>query len=336
MVAIVTPFLFWGTTVKGMFYMRVVRVGGTNMRFDVPAGFNWQSAVSSAAALLVAGAYLLGWGGRRLADAIILLKLVFGLLVLSAGVLMLARPIFLYASPWVWLVGAGAVRADNRGDSRSGICLLAATQTLWAFPVAYHIAFVSILLIVSAAICLGDSLPELRRRAPQVSRGMVAQWAPIAAFFLFIMAGHLLMLRAAHSSYDEMVPLDLPGARNIRVFPDQQRLYRGVVESIHRRDCSGFLTMPGMNSYYFWAQQNSPTVLNLTNWVGSFDDAEQRRMVNDYARVTRPCVVSCQPVVDFWLQGRPMPQRPLVRWIEENFEPADRVEGCRVLTWKQH
>jgi hypothetical protein len=334
MALIVAPFLFWGTTLKGMAHMLIFRVSGGATQFEIPAGFNGLSMVSSAAALLLAAAYFLGWGGRVVSDAIFVMKLVFGVFVLSAGLQLQAYTIFLYASPWVWLVGVGGVPENNQADSRTGICLLAAISTLWAFPVAPHILFVSILLMVSAAICLGDSLPELRNRLDRPSRGLGFERATAAAFFCVVLAGHLYNLRAARAVYESMVPLDLPGARSVRVPPQQYRLYHGVVDGIHR-NCSGFVTMPGMNSFYFWAEQNSPTMLNLTNWVGSYDDTEQQRMTTDFARVTRPCVVLCPSVLEIWLRGAPTPQRPLARWIEEHFQPADSFEGCQLLTWKR-
>jgi hypothetical protein len=95
------------------------------------------------------------------------------------------------------------------------------------------------------------------------------------------------------------------------------------------------MTMPGLNSFYFWAEQDSPTLVNLTNWVGAFDDAEQQRMTDDFARVTRPCVVSCPSAVEFWLKNKPLPSRPLARWIRDHFELAESFENCQLLTWKQ-
>lgn len=332
---IVAPFLLSGTTLKGMAHMLLFRVSGGATQFQIPAGFNWLSMVSSAAALLVAAAYFLRPAGRAVSDGILVMKLVFGAFVLSAGLQLQAETIFLYASPWVWLAAVGdGGRENNHADSRAGIVLLAAIQTLWVFPVAPHILFVDILLIVSAAICLGDSLPELRNRLGSPFPGFGFGRATAAAVFLVVMAGHLYNLQAAHSIYESMVPLDLPGARSVRVRPDQYRLYHWVVDGIHR-NCNGFVTMPGMNSFYFWAEQDSPTLLNLTNWVGSFDDAEQQRMTADFARVTRPCVVLCPSVLRIWLQGRPMPQRPLARWIEEHFQLADSFEDCQLLTWKR-
>ena len=325
--AIATPFLYWGTTLKRMAHMLIVRVSG-GMQFVVPAGFNWLSMLSCIASLFVAVAYALNRGGRWPTAGIVAIRWMFGVFVLSAGLDLQAEIVFLYASPWIWLVGIGDLRGNKTGDSRTGICLLAAIHTLWAFPVIPHAGFVSILLMIAAAICVGDTLPDLQRRLG--SSGFAR--AATAAVVLLVLAGHLYKLRGAQSSYLSMVPLDLPGARTVRVSPYHYQLYHWAADGI-QRNCGGFITMPAMNSLYFWTRQNSPTRSNLTDWVGGYSDAEQQQMTADFARVARPCVVSCPSVVEFWLQGRPLPQRPLVRWIDDHFQTADTFDqDCQLLT----
>ncbi|MEO8370310.1 MAG: hypothetical protein ABI806_14090 [Candidatus Solibacter sp.] len=333
MAAILAPFLYWGTSLKAMAYMMIVRVSG-GMQFEVPAGFNWLSMFSCAAALLVAAAYSLNLGGRWLTAAIIAIRWAFGLFVLSAGLALQAESIFLYASPWIWLAGIGDLHGNKTGDSRIGICLLAAIQTLWAFPVTPHVGFVAILLMLAAAICVGDSLPELQRRIGNRFNTSNFSRIATAAVILIVLAGHLQKARAAQANYQSLVPLDLPGARAVHVTPYHYQLYHWAADGI-QRNCDNFITMPGMNSLYFWTRHNSPTRSNLTNWVGGYTDDEQQQMVTDFSRVTRPCVVRCPIVVDFWLQGRPLPQRPLVRWIDGHFQPVDTFEhDCQLLTPK--
>jgi hypothetical protein len=331
---VVAPFLLRGTSLTGMVHMLIFRVSGGATQFEIPVSFNWLSMVSAAAALLVSAAYFLRFRRRVVFDAIFAPKLVFGVFVLGAGVLDHGKVIFLYASPWVWLVGVDEMRESNPAGRRAGICLLSAIQTLWAFPVAAHMHFVTILLIISAAICLSDCLPELRSRIGGPLQGLGRGRAATTAICLAVLAGHLYNLQAERSNYRSMVSLDLPGARSTHVWPVQYHLYHWTVNEIHQ-NCSGFMTMPGMNSFYFWAQQDSPTLVNLTNWVGALDDAEQQQMTTDFARVTRPCVVLCPSVVKFWLQGRSLPPRPLARWIEEHFQQADAFGSCQLLTWKR-
>lgn len=333
-VLVVTPLLIGGHSLKAMVRMLIFRVSRGGTYFEMPAGFDLLSIVSGVAAVLVAAAYCLGIGGRVVTGVIFAMRLALGVIAILCGLSDLGRVFFIYLSPWVWLVGVGKLGEGHHADSRIGICLLAAIQTLWAFPMAPHIHFASILLIVSAVICMGDSLPGLYDRIGIRSLSANRHGFTAAAICLLVLAGHLYKLQTARSRYASMVPLDLPGAHAVRVLPAQYRLYHEAVQQIHQ-SCNGFITMPALNSLYFWSRQDSPTAINLTAWIGVLDDVEQQQMTDDFARVTRPCVVQCPAVMKLWLQGRPLPRRPLVRWIEEHFQPAASFEGCHLLTWKQ-
>jgi hypothetical protein len=50
-----------------------------------------------------------------------------------------------------------------------------------------------------------------------------------------------------------------------------------------------------------------------------FDAPTQRRIVERVAPIEDLCVIRHFGLVEFWRQGRPIPQRPLVRYIDERF-----------------
>jgi hypothetical protein len=49
------------------------------------------------------------------------------------------------------------------------------------------------------------------------------------------------------------------------------------------------------------------------------DDEQQKSIVGQLQGRERLCVVKNQRVIDFWKQGRQVPSRPLVEFIDANF-----------------
>ena len=52
------------------------------------------------------------------------------------------------------------------------------------------------------------------------------------------------------------------------------------------------------------------------------DSAAQQRVVDVVARIPRLCVVRNQELIDFWRTDRIVPDRPLVRYIDDAFRIA--------------
>ncbi len=58
--------------------------------------------------------------------------------------------------------------------------------------------------------------------------------------------------------YAALTPLNLPGASRLRLIDRQAHLYQELVQPLSRPEIETFLTFPGLNSLYFWAQKDSP------------------------------------------------------------------------------
>ena len=85
------------------------------------------------------------------------------------------------------------------------------------------------------------------------------------------------------------------------------------------RDCSEFITLPGMNSLYLWAAQSPPTDVRAEIWMLTLDDSQQQSLVRQLEDLSRLCVVKNQVAVDFWVQGRRVQSGPLLEFINLGF-----------------
>jgi hypothetical protein len=93
---------------------------------------------------------------------------------------------------------------------------------------------------------------------------------------------------------------------------------RALVAAINQ-DCSSFITYPGMTSFYLWTGQAPPVPLYAGVWMFVLDSAAQQSVVDQLTGVPRLCVVKDQSVIDFWAEGRPVPNRPLAEYIDAGF-----------------
>jgi hypothetical protein len=81
-----------------------------------------------------------------------------------------------------------------------------------------------------------------------------------------------------------------------------------------------------MPSFYLWTGQMPPAQLYAGVWMYSLNDAQQEQLVAEIKGLPRLCVVKDQTVIDFWAEGRQVPNRPLLKYIANQFTP-DRAFG---------
>jgi hypothetical protein len=103
-----------------------------------------------------------------------------------------------------------------------------------------------------------------------------------------------------------------------------------VVTAIKAR-CPVFLTLPGMNSFYLWAHRDPPTGMNTTSWMYLLDGRQQQDVVDSVRSVPRLCLLRHDPELNIWRQGRPLPERPLVRFTSTGFHPIERFSDSYAL-----
>lgn len=263
-------------------------------------------------------------------------RLLAGLFIWVAGSGVWARygPPFAMAMPLAWVASVPLPRDHEYLPVliRALLPALAVLQTLHAYPVAgSQTAWSALLLVPVGAICVADGLAGLgawarRRSGPAASRLLRgAAMLPVALFPIW-----LVWLQSPHYSsvvdgYKAGVAPGLPGTERLRLPREQVGVYRKLTEEIDHR-CSTFISIPGLNSLYLFTETEPPTWLNATAWMFLFDAPTQRRIVERVAPIEDLCVIRHFGLVEFWRQGRPIPQRPLVRYIDERFTQA-AVQG---------
>ncbi len=243
-------------------------------------------------------------------------------------------PLALLPLAWVALV-------PPPGGSRPATafaCLLlpplAVLQGLHAYPVAgSQVQWSAFLLVPVGAICVGNGVRGLARvlDGERARRGMFAATAVAAALLLGFVANKTLRepLDEARAAYDARTPLDLPGAREVRLDPLEVNLYRRLTHLIDV-NCRSFVTLPGMDSFYLWTRQEPPTGYNATGWPTLFDDAHQERVIEEIDPDPGLCLLENEPLAASWSAGT-IPDSPLVRYMRREFHPFLSIGDYRLL-----
>ena len=273
--------------------------------FTWPVNINPVADVWAALSLIACIALLRARATRRIPD---LARVAVGLFILLS-VLLLPSSVFLLGLPLAWIA---AVRLGDQPVSYPRLLLpaLAVLESLQAYPVAgTQLSIAALLMIPVGAIVLGDGIAGLG------TRGAV-RIAPAALLFATVVLA--LQGFIAGSQFAAGSPSGLPGAESVRMPLQQAAQLRQLVAAIDR-NCSSFITFPGMNSLYVWTGQEPPTDLRYGVWWLTPNTADQQSMVTQLSARSRLCVVKNQSIIDFWAQGRPVPRQPVVDFIEQNF-----------------
>jgi hypothetical protein len=168
---------------------------------------------------------------------------------------------------------------------------VAILQILHAYPVpgtqrAWGLVVMCVPCVIAIALA-APRLPLWHRTSPR--------WRPVAvgslAVLLTLGAGTSPL--AAWHGYRQLTPLDLPGARLVRVNPklalDLQRL-----TAVVRKRCDTFYSAPGLDSLYIYTNLPAPTGL-LSNFPGALSTDEQRELASQLTRAdqggSRVCIV---------------------------------------------
>lgn len=340
--------LLTGTSLDGLVHGALIDALRQPRVFTIAPSLPERSLVLGFAALagagLIAAAQLRGAGprGPRVLLLSAVVRLVGGgavwlaIAVWSAHTLALGLALaFLAAVP----------RPDEPATSRARFARaflpsLAVLEALQAYPVAGSQAdWAVVLLVPTAAVTLADGWADLRRwidlRSPQWLPTLRLAGVVVAVALVARMAvpAWATAAKTAWPAYRDGVSLGLPGATWLRVPADQAETLRWVTGEL-RRNCSIFVSLPGLNSFYLWSQEPPPTGLNTTTWMFLLSADAQQRIVDSIDGIDRVCVLHSPGLVDFWRQSRPIPDRPLSRYIELRFTPQSARGGYAILVRK--
>jgi len=221
---------------------------------------------------------------------------------------------------WVALIPApGASPATS--FARLLLPPLAVLQALHAYPVAgSQLFWASFLLVPVGALCVANGVRGISASisAGQERRAAVAFGVLAAVVLTGFVANKTLriQLRENRDAYDAAIPLDLPGAGSIRAGQPEVELVRAISAGIDA-NCESFVMLPGMNSFYFWTEQEPPTGYNATGWPTLFDDEAERHVIDDTRSIEGLCLLRNLPLAEGWGEG--IPPGPLVRYLQRGF-----------------
>jgi hypothetical protein len=98
--------------------------------------------------------------------------------------------------------------------------------------------------------------------------------------------------------------------------------------------CGTLITEPGLFSFHLWTGKPSPHGIDHQVWMALVDDRGQAAIVRELAGDPRACVVYQQKVVDLWTRGSNVSDKPMVRFIRDNFHTVYASNGYRLLMRK--
>jgi hypothetical protein len=240
----------------------------------------------------------------------------------------------LLAFAWVALVPPPGGEDGAAAFARLLLPPLAVLQALHAYPVAgSQVAWSAFLLVPVGALCVANGVRGLSRQlsGERERRALFAVGAvtALAAFGVLVNIQLRQPLDTARAAYDASVPLGLPGAEDVRLSPEEVERYRAVTAAIDR-NCAALVTLPGMNSFYFWAEREPPSGFNATAWPTLFDDADQRRVIEATRSTAGLCLLENAPLAAGWSAGE-VPEGPLVRYLRRGFQPVVTIGDYQLL-----
>ncbi|HEY1420119.1 MAG TPA: hypothetical protein VGG90_05350 [Candidatus Dormibacteraeota bacterium] len=251
-----------------------------------------------------------------------------------ATLLRLPTSVLLFALPLAWI----AILPPRGPEDRLGLYprimlpTLAVLQSLQAYPVAgTQLALAGVALVPVGAVILSDGIAELRlagaqSRPPRMHQGI---WVAPAAMALSL-AAFLYLGYVTAIGFAARTPLGIAGSDMIRLPSGQAAPLASLVAAINRR-CQTFITLPGMNSLYIWTGQWSPVQLDSEVWWSALDSSQQQAVLEHLKGRQGLCVVRNQTLVGFWAEGRQLPDRPLIRFIDSQFTVTGTYGGYELL-----
>jgi hypothetical protein len=313
-----------GTTIGGMIQSLVV-LPGTRFVQTI----NQPLAVGIGAVLWAAMNLVLAWLASRgsLPEVVVvLLKLALATLVVMHIVNRQYASLIGLAAPMMWLAAAPGSRHVRGGLLRPLMSVLGTVQVLYVYPVAgWQTAFVSVLFVAAAALCVWDTLPSLAIVAPP----LVRQFAPATVVTLIVLLT-ITSADAAYSSFRSREPLGLQGAAHLRLEPDLTKALRRLRDEA--KSCSMLVSLPGLPSFNLLSGRPMPTGVGGGPWMLVLDNAMQMAAVHEVEAQPHPCAIYYPEAEKSWLlRLEPPPPGPLVRYIVNNLQFQFEVDGYRFL-----
>jgi hypothetical protein len=340
-VAIVVAILLTGPSPADVYdgvVTEAMRVRDVNPSFlHMPdAAFDW-ALVSFGVAVLCAwlrprepGQAAWWSGALRVAAGLVILFAVAQVTPISIGPSPENRIALPMVLAWVAVLApADADESQYKRFLRIFLPALAVAECLQVYPVAgSQVSIAALTFVPVAALCLADGISVLRgwssrRGAEDLHRFGIA--VAVATAILAVQLTVDVVGRGgvyALSAYRDRPSLDLPGGGNLHLPEDQVEMYQSMVAALHKYRCTDFIGYPNINSFYLWSGIEPPPPAAPGVWLLALDSERQQRIVDELRSSKRPCVIRSENRAALWLGGREVEQRPLVRYIFDDFRPV--------------
>lgn len=242
-----------------------------------------------------------------------------------------------YLLPWAWLLllppRLGSQEAAPRPlFARTFLCLLAVWQGLQAYPVAgTQTAVATVLLILVCSLCLYDALTALgsepraftilRSLPPRIPRLVEAL---LITFLLYLFVERWCNPFSAWRYYASLPTAGLQGAGHLHLPEVQVERYKALTSYLSDQSDT-FITVPGFNSLYFWANKQPPTYFNFSEVI-LLSEEQQAQVVAKLGSYNHPLLVLN---TNSWLQ---IPEKgPLKDLIKYRCTEARQFGSFHVL-----
>lgn len=223
-------------------------------------------------------------------------------------------------------------------SGRVSLVVLAVGQLLGLYPVSgaqVGIPFYLTSLCLSTTLCgLFVPIGAAQKIRARFSPKEIAAVAVLMIVTFVLTKEWRSSSHAAKQTYQFNVPLQLPGSNLLRLDRGAVATYKCLAENL--RPCRPtFISVPGMNSLYGWAERPYPTGFNTTINFALLTDAEQRRIV-EVGRTCAPIAVVRNNyfLYNFWTRGRFQPSGPLIDFVRKECRSAARIEGYDLMYLK--
>jgi hypothetical protein len=233
------------------------------------------------------------------------------------------------AIPVTWLAALPSRLDDPLRRWRvAAVSSVALLETLQAYPVAgSQRGWGSFALIIVGGILISDGAREVAATFDEIPGRRLARAVAAAAAGEAVLAALVLPLPGYVSAFRQAEPLGLSGARLVRADATTAHDLQAVVTALKTR-CTTFVSMPGLGSFYLFANETPPTLLISSGWMLGINPGDQERAVKAVEAASGVCVLRNTELTGFWLGATAsLPNRPLVNYIVSHSTNAAELSG---------
>lgn len=234
---------------------------------------------------------------------------------------------------WVAAVPPGGVsESPYKRFLRVLLPALAVAETLQVYPVAgSQMGIAALTFVPVGALCLGDALTSLRAWSEARGGRVLERFGVVAGVVTVALAAQLSLDSIARPAangavaYGNQQALPFAGATQLRLPATDVETYTRLVQLLHRHHCTDFIGYPNIDSLYLWSGIGAPPPQAPGAWINALNRERQQRIVDELRASPRPCAIRNDARAEGWLHGAPPPDRPLVRYVLDDFRPVEQV-----------